>query len=156
MGVERLRTSLARHHRIALDTSIFIYHLEANAKYLALTDCFFSWLESNASSAVTSVITMTELLVKPYRESDDETVDKCYTLLSTYPNLEWMSPTLEIADLAAEIRAIHRLRTPDALQAATALHTNATAFVTNDSVFQRIRDLDVLILDDFVPAPTRI
>ena len=155
MGVERLRTSLARHHRIALDTSIFIYHLEANAKYLALTDCFFSWLESDASAAVTSVITMTELLVKPYRESDDETVDKCYTLLSTYPNLEWMSPTLEIAVLAAEIRAIHRLRTPDALQAATALHTNATAFITNDSVFQRISDLDVLILDDFVSAPTR-
>jgi predicted nucleic acid-binding protein len=150
LGVERLRTSLGRHSRIALDTSIFIYHLEANAKYIALTDCVFSWLDSKTSAAVTSVITMTELLVKPYRESDEETVDKCYTLLSTYPNLEWICPSLEIADLAAEIRAIHRLRTPDALQAATALRANATALVTNDSVFQRIRDLDVLLLDDLV------
>lgn len=150
MGVERLRTSLGRHRRIALDTSIFIYHLEANAKYIALTDYVFSWLDSKKSAAVTSVITMTGLLVKPYRESDEETVDKCYTLLSTYPNLEWICPSLEIADLAAEIRAIHRLRTPDALQAATALQANATALVTNDSVFQRIRDLDVLILDDLV------
>jgi predicted nucleic acid-binding protein len=150
LGVDRLRTSLGRHRRVALDTSIFIYHLGANAKYIALTDCVFSWLDSKTSAAVTSVITMTELLVKPYRESDEETVDKCYTLLSTYPNLEWICPSLEIADLAAEIRAIHRLRTPDALQAATAVHANATAFVTNDSVFQRIRDLDVLILDDLV------
>jgi predicted nucleic acid-binding protein len=124
LRVERLRTSLGRHLRIALDTSIFIYHLEANTKYLALTDCVFSWLDANTSAAVTSVITMTELLVKPYRESDEETVDKCFTLLSTYPSLEWISPTLEIADRAAEIRAVHRLRTPDALQAATALHAN--------------------------------
>lgn len=150
MGVERLRKSLGRHLRIALDTSIFIYHLEANAKYLALTDCVFSWLDANTSAGVTSVVTMTELLVKPYRESDEGTVDKCYTLLSTYPNLDWISPTLEIADLAAEIRAVHRLRTPDALQAATALHANATAFLTNDSVFRRLTNLEVLILDEFV------
>lgn len=150
MGVERLRKSLGRHLRIALDTSIFIYHLEANTKYLALTDFVFSWLDANTSAGVTSVVTMTELLVKPYRESDEGTVDKCYTLLSTYPNLDWISPTLEIADLAAEIRAVHRLRTPDALQAATALHANATAFLTNDSVFRRLTNLEVLILDEFV------
>jgi predicted nucleic acid-binding protein len=150
LGVERLRTSLGRHRRAALDASIFIYHLEANAKYVALTDCIFSRLDSKTSAAVTSVITMTELLVKPYRESDEETVDKCFTLLSTYPNLEWISPTLEIADLAAEICAAHRLRTPDALQAATALHSNATAFLTNDPIFRRLTNFEALILDEFV------
>ena len=150
MGVEQLRTALGRHRRVALDTSIFIYHLEANPKYLALTDCIFSSLDSNTSTAVTSVITMTELLVKPYRESDEETADKCYALLSTYPNLEWISPTLEIAALAAEIRAIHRLRTPDALQIATAAHANATAMLTNDPIFRHVSDFDVLILDDYV------
>ena len=149
MGVARLRTRLERHRRVALDTSVFIYHLEASAKYVPLTDCIFSWLDPK-TSAVTSVITMTELLVKPYRESDEENAAKYYALLSTYPNLEWISPTLEIADLAAEIRALHRLRTPDALQAATAVHTNATAFLTNDPVFRRIKGFEALILDDFV------
>ena len=150
MGVAQLRTSLGRHRRIALDTSLFIYHLEAHPKYVSLTDCVFSWLESKTSTAFTSVITMTELLVKPYRESDEASATKYYALLSTYPNLEWISPTLEIADLAAEIRALHRLRTPDALQAATAIHSNATAFVTNDPAFRRIKNFETLVLDDFV------
>ncbi len=150
MEVERLRAALAHHRRFGLDTSVFIYHLEANPKYVALTDCVFSWLASKApNAAVTSVITMTELLVKPYREADKETAAKCYALLSTYPNLEWISPTLEIADLAAEIRAAHRLRTPDALQAATAIEARATVFLTNDPVFERVSNLNALVLDRF-------
>lgn len=120
MGLERLRRFLRRHRRIALDTSIFIYELEANARYLALTDHIFSWIERPGSKAVTSTITMTELLVQPYRDSDEQRVDEFYALLSTYPNLDWIAPNLEIADVAARIRAVHRLRTPDALQAATA------------------------------------
>ena len=70
MGVERLRAFLRRHGRIALDTSIFIYHLEPNPKYLAYTDPIFSWLERSGSRAITSTITMTELLVLPYRQGD--------------------------------------------------------------------------------------
>ncbi len=150
MGVEQFRTALARHRRVALDTSVFIYHLEANPKYLPLTDCIFSWLDSKTSTAVTSVITITELLVKPYRESHEESAAKCYALLSTYPNLEWISPTLEIADLAAEIRAIHRLRAPDALLAATSIHAKATAFLTNDSAFERVPGLEALVFDRFL------
>ena len=147
MGLERLRAFLGRHRRIALDTSIFIYQLEANPRYLALTDHIFSWLERPRSTAVTSTITMTELLVQPYRDSDEQRVDEFYGLLSTYPNLDWLAPNLEIADLAALIRAIHRLRTPDALQAATAVQAEATGLITNDPVFERVKDFETLILE---------
>jgi len=47
---------------------------------------------------VTSTITMTELLVQSYREEDTEKVNQFYALLSTYPNLEWVAPDLEVAD----------------------------------------------------------
>ncbi|HZL66356.1 MAG TPA: PIN domain-containing protein [Candidatus Limnocylindrales bacterium] len=147
MGLERLRAFLGRHRRIALDTSIFIYQLEASPRYLALTDHIFSWLERPRSTAVTSTITMTELLVQPYRDSDEQRVDEFYGLLSTYPNLDWLAPNLEIADLAALIRAIHRLRTPDALQAATAVQAEATGLITNDPVFERVKDFETLILE---------
>jgi predicted nucleic acid-binding protein len=109
-----------------------------------------SSLDSHTFAAVTAIITMTELLVKPYREPDGESAHECYGLLSAYPNLDWICPTLETADVAAEIRAIHRLRTPDALQAATAARANATAMLTNDPVFHRLTNLKVLVLDDFV------
>jgi predicted nucleic acid-binding protein len=147
LGLERLRAFLGRHRRIALDTSIFIYQLEASPRYLALTDHIFSWLERPRSTAVTSTITMTELLVQPYRDSDEQRVDEFYGLLSTYPNLDWLAPNLEIADLAALIRAIHRLRTPDALQAATAVQAEATGLITNDPVFERVKDFETLILE---------
>ena len=150
MGVERLRTFLRRHRRIALDTSFFIYQLEPNPKYLAYTDPIFRWLEQPGSRAVTSTITMTELLVLPYREGDEQRANDFYGLLSTYPNLSWIAPNLEIADLAARIRALHRLRTPDALQAATAIHTLSTGLITNDPVFERVEGLDTLLLDELV------
>ena len=90
---------------------------------------------------------MTELLVPSYRNKDENRVDAFYGLLSTYPNLQWIAPDLETADLAAKLRAAHRLRTPDALQAAAAIRAQATGFITNDPVFTRIEELDTVVLD---------
>ena len=143
----RLRSFLGRHQRIALDTSVFIYQLEANNRYSNLTDEVFAWLERASHAAVTSTITMTELLVQPYRMADDRQVDEFYALLSTFPNLDWVAPSLLIADTAARIRATHRLRTPDALQAATAIHSDTTGLITNDSVFERVKDFETLVLE---------
>jgi predicted nucleic acid-binding protein len=90
---------------------------------------------------------MTELLVQPYQISDEQQVDEFYALLSTYPSLHWIAPSLLIADIAARIRATHRLRTPDALQAATAVQSEATGLVTNDLVFERVKEFETLVLD---------
>jgi predicted nucleic acid-binding protein len=133
-----------------LDTSVFIYQLEDNPRYAPLTDHVFSWLERVDSTAVTSTITMTELLVQPYRTEERGRSAQYYGLLSTYPNLAWIAPGLEIADLAAQIRASHRLRTPDALQAATAVYAHATGLITNDSVFERVAGIETLVLDSLL------
>lgn len=100
--------------------------------------------------AVTSTITMTELLVQPYRESGEQRAGEFYALLTTYPNLAWIAPNLEVADIAARIRAAHRLRTPDALQAATAVHAQVTGLVTNDPVFARVEAFETLVLDQLL------
>ena len=150
MEIARLRNFLRQHRRVALDTCFFIYQWEANPRYSPLSNWVFHSLERSDFHAITSTITMTELLVHPYRDNDVESVNNLFGLLSTYPNLEWIAPGLEVASRAAEIRAQCRLRTPDALQAATALHANATALLTNDPVFRRLTNLEVLILDEFV------
>jgi predicted nucleic acid-binding protein len=143
----RLRAFLRRHRRIALDTSVFIYELEANPRYVTLTGPIFAWLEQPGHTAVTSTITMTELLVQPYRAGDEERVDLFYGLLSTYPNLEWVAPDLETADIAARFRAQHRLRAPDAVHAATAARSRATGFITNDPAFEPVDAFETLRLD---------
>jgi predicted nucleic acid-binding protein len=146
LEIEKLRAFLRRHAVVALDTPIFIYQLEANPRYLDYSDHIFSWLARFGSRAVTSTITMTELLVQPYRYNDEERADEILGLLATFPNLQWITPTLEIAANAARIRALHRLQTPDALQAATA-DLLATGLITNDPVFDRVKSIETLVLD---------
>ncbi len=144
----RLTAFLNRHRRVALDTSVFIYQLDATPGYRELVRPVFRWIESEIGAAVTSTVTMLELLVQPYRRGDLDRVNRFYASLSTYPNLEWMPHTLAIADQAARLRAMHRLQTPDAIQAATALDAGAPAFISNDAAFRRIPELDVLLLDE--------
>ncbi len=152
MTVRKLERFLKRHSKLGLDTSIFIFQIEENPKYLELVNPIFVWLEGPKARAVTSTITMLEVLVQPYRFSDIDRVNKFYALLSTYPHLEWIAPTLEVADLAARLRAQYNLRTPDALQIATALGWHATGFISNDPIFQRVAGLEALVLDELLTA----
>jgi predicted nucleic acid-binding protein len=141
---------LSRHRKVGLDTSIFIYQVEENYKYFHFTDSVFTWLEEPRSRAVTSTIMLLELLVQPYRLGDIDRVNGFYALFSTYPHLEWLAPTLEIADMGARLRAEYNLRTPDAIQAATSVNVDATGFLSNDPDFRKVPGLEVLILDDLL------
>jgi predicted nucleic acid-binding protein len=96
---------------------------------------------------------MTEVLVHPYRLRNDSLVNRYYGLLLTYPNLQWIAPDVAIADLAARLRAGYRLRTPDALQLATAIRGEATAFLTNDSELKRVTEIEIAILANLWQLP---
>lgn len=144
----RLSRFLDRHRKFGLDTSPFIYHLAGHPPYLELTEYIFGSLERPGWSGITSVITILEILVQPYRSLNRTLVNAAYALLSTYPRLEWAEVSLEVVDLAARLRARHNLRTPDALHAATAIHFKASGFISNDAVFGRVGELEVLLLDE--------
>lgn len=150
MSRHSLAGFLGRHQRIGIDTSVFIFEVEANPKYVELVHPIFQWMEKPASQAVTSTVTMLELLVQPYRRADLDTVNKFYALLSTHPNLQWVELILPVADAAASLRAEFNLKTPDAIQVASALALQATGFVSNNPALKRLEKLDVLILDDLL------
>jgi hypothetical protein len=42
------------------------------------------------------------------------------------------------------------MRTPDAIQAATAVQSGATGFISNDPVFQQVEGFETLVLDDLL------
>ena len=150
MGVREISNFLRRHRTIALDTSAIIYQIEAHPSYISLTHVVFLWVEESRHEAITSTITMTELLVRGYREDNRGQIDLYYGLLSIYPNLRWIPPDLETADLAARLRGKHNLRTPDALQAAAALRAGATGFITNDPAFLRVEGIETAVLDRYL------
>ena len=133
-----------------MDANVFIYQIERHPKYFPITDAVLAWLERADSSAVTSTVTMTELLVRPYQEADQGRVRAFYGLFSTYPHLAWIPVDLKVADLAARIRAQYRLKTPDALQAASAIFGGATAMVTNDQIFERVVEFESIVLDRYL------
>ncbi|MEM3658319.1 MAG: PIN domain-containing protein, partial [Candidatus Hadarchaeum sp.] len=87
-------------------------------------------------------------LVKPLREGRPEVARDYRDLLTTYPELALIPVDAEIAERAADLRACYGLRTPDALQVATALHAGATAFLTNDARLTAVKELEVVLLDE--------
>lgn len=55
-----------------------------------------------------------------------------------------------LAKRAIQLRAGYNLRVPDALQVSAALESGATLFVTNDRRLQKVTDISVLVLDDYL------
>lgn len=135
---------------IALDTSVFIYFIERHPLYFPLCEMVFDSIEKGHIKAYTATLSLLEVLVQPYRLQNDSLVFKFYSLLTTYPNLTWVDMNITVADLAARLRAEHRLKTPDSIQAASAIISGATGFIGNDSAFKRVREMECLILDDLI------
>ena len=78
-----------------------------------------------------------------------QTAQRYRDLLLNSSDFQVLPIDAEVAEIAADIRARYNLRTPDALQVATALHAGCDAFLTNnDKHFQRVTDLQVLILNE--------
>lgn len=134
--------------RIGIDTNVFIYFLEDHLRYASWCTALFARIEGGRNPAVTSTVTLLELFVQPYRERKEELAQKIFGLATTYPKLDWIPVTLDIADRAAELRAHYRLSTPDSIQLATAINSQATRFYGNDRALKRVKEINCLILDD--------
>jgi predicted nucleic acid-binding protein len=149
--VDRFRRQLAGHAIIGLDTSVFIYHLEAHPRYQPLTQELLAGVQAGRQAAVTSVITVMELTVRPWQLERPAVAREYEALLVHFPNLVLVDVSRDVARRAAQLRARYNVRPADALQAATALLNGATAFVTNDRKLARLGpELDVIILESFV------
>jgi predicted nucleic acid-binding protein len=151
--MERFRERLGRHSIVGLDTSIFIYHLEAHPHYQPLTQAVLVGVQAGQQQAITSVVTVMELTVQPWRVGRAAVAREYEALLVHFPNLTLADVTRDVARRAAQLRARYNVRPADALQVATALVHRATVFVTNDQRLARLSpEVDVIALDNFVVA----
>jgi predicted nucleic acid-binding protein len=142
---------IQKFRKVLLDSSILIYHLEDFQPYANLTENIFTAVADRSLLAVLSTISVTELLVQPFAHGGGELVTAFERFLFSLPNLELVPPSYPIAREAALLRSRYRLRTPDALLAATALEERADAFITNDAHLRNLNmeGLRILILDDY-------
>ncbi len=139
-----------KDQKVAVDTMIFIYAFEERPVYRGILKSFFRALENGEMNAVTSTLTITECLVQPYRKKDFALSAQYLVLFRNFPNLSIIPLTDDIAERAAFLRAQCKLRTPDAVQLATALVSGCHAFLTNDDRFLAAEGIRILVLDHFI------
>jgi predicted nucleic acid-binding protein len=144
----KLDDALAGVARLGLDTAPIIYYIEAHPHYEVLVERVFDLIASGSLIGVTSTITLTEVLVQPLLHGNSHLQQEYRDLLLHSDHFEIIPIDAIIADLASDLRARYRLRTPDALQIAAAILSGCQAFLTNDSSLGRVADLRVLVLDN--------
>jgi predicted nucleic acid-binding protein len=135
---------------LGLDTAIFIYFIEQHRVYAPVLARLFQHLERERLQIVTSALTLLEALVVPYRSGDEILARKYEAILTNGKGLTLVAIDTPLIRLAAQIRATTSVRTPDALQLASALSARCTAFLTNDKRLSSLPNLAVLQLDTFV------
>jgi predicted nucleic acid-binding protein len=86
---------------------------------------------SSEPKLVVSELGRMECRVKPLREGDQTTLAK-YDKFFAAPTLGWVPYDRPIFDLAANLRARHALKTPDALHLAAAIVGGCGELWTND------------------------
>jgi predicted nucleic acid-binding protein len=136
-----------KSQKVGVDTMIFIYTFEEHPGYLALLKNFFRVVEKGEIEAVTSPISITECLVQPYRRKDFALAARYMVLFRNFPHLSIIPMTDDVAERAAFLRAHYNLKTPDAIQVATALTSGCRAFLTNDETLASVEGIDILLLD---------
>ena len=141
----RPRVTHERQKIVALDTNIFIYHFEENPLYAEFTEALFGLIESGRARAVTSALTLHEVLTGARRAGNERLVSLYRDLIGTFPNLRVVPFDERIAVISSDLRARYDLPTPDAIQVATALHEGAETIVTNDARLKRVREIRVTI-----------
>ena len=138
---------------VGLDTMPLIYFIEENPTYLEIVRSFFEAMDRGEFSVVTSVVTLLEVLVLPFRCGNTRLAQQYRDILLNAKGLTTILLSQDIAEEAAQLRAVYNIRTPDAIQMATATHEGASFFLTNDTRLPSLPGLEVLVLDELKAEP---
>lgn len=135
---------------IYLDTNVFIYHIEGHNPYQGELRQLFEAIRSGVLTAVTSRLTLAEVLVDPIQTGDIVRQAAFELAVRNQPHLQ-VAPVNPILREAAYVRSrIASIKLPDAIHVATAQHARCTSFVTNDKRLRRIGGPTPVILDDAI------
>lgn len=133
---------------VFLDTAPLIYYIEGNSPYSTTLNKIFLENSKGAFQFQTSVITLLEVLVHPMRLNEMRLVDQYQNILCNSKTIDIFDLTIDIAKTAAAYRAKYGLKTPDAIQIATAVNASSDYFFTNDIRLKAVQEIEVLVLDE--------
>jgi predicted nucleic acid-binding protein len=135
---------------VALDTQIFIYFIEEDSRYLSLIKPLFETIDRGDLLAVTSGLSLMEVLVIPYRSGNAALADRYESLLTHSRGLRFIEVDRHLLKAAAQLRATFKLKPPDAIQVAAALVGECKSFLTNDRRIRAVPGLKILQVKDYL------
>lgn len=136
---------------VFLDTSLFIYLFEDHPRYAPSLVTVFDSIAKGKIQAMTSVISLSEVLTKPFEQHDVTLIKKYREIFLHLPNLTLVAIDDKIAVEAAKIRGEYGFHLTDCLQLASAIEHGSKSFFTNDKQLTRFKKLTIVYLDQFVP-----
>ena len=122
--------------RVYVDSCIIIYLLEGPASLRETIRSAFQPRQGNRSIFCFSDLTRLECRVGPRQKADDALLG-LFDLFFISRDAESIPLSRKVFDLATELRAGYRLKTPDAIHLAAAIDGECTELWTNDDRFSK-------------------
>jgi len=151
----RVMSGLESYSCLCLDSSPFIYFIEEDVRYIDKVTKMFSAISDGDIKAVSSYLSLLEVLVKPIENGVQEIAARYKDFMLSSDFLRLFPLDDVVAEQAAWLRAKYhgngfKLRTPDAIQIATGIVNGADVFITNDSKLKQVKEIKVVVLDELV------
>jgi predicted nucleic acid-binding protein len=135
---------------VALDTQIFIYFIEEDDRYLPLIKPLFEAIDRGNLSAVTSGLSLMEVLVVPYRSGNVALADRYESLLTRSRGLRFIEIDRYLLKAVAQLPATFKIKPPDAIQVAAALVGRCRSFLSNDRRIPTVPGLKILQVKSYL------
>lgn len=127
--------------KVLVDSAPFIYLLQDHAEFAPRFVGLFEASRAQQLQIALSAVTLAEVLVGPFKAGQDALARRYERALRAF---EVVPVTAEIAVQAARLRSRYGLKLPDAIQLASALDVGASALVTHDRDFAKVRGLRIV------------
>lgn len=123
---------------VALDTNACIYHLERQTAFSGLLDAVVARAIGGALHVVVSAIVQLELLVRPYASGDLRVLRHILEFTEEHAGVVTTPISREVVHVSAQIRAMTRLKLPDAIVVGSAVVEGADLVIGNDGKFDQL------------------
>lgn len=142
MGVT-LREQVPDGALVLLDTNPIIYLLEGHALAVPFLSLFAD-IDAGRIQALVTPVTLAEVVAGPLKVGKEALAERYRAALTATTGWSLRDIDADIAMLSARMRLQYRLKLPDAIQLAVAIHEGCHALVTHDRDFGHIEGLLVL------------
>ncbi len=138
--------------RIYLDTNVWIYAVESYPAFIQDLTALLQSIDQGHQVAITSELSLAEVLVKPLRDRDQVRQDAYKRAIVNRKNVFVVPVLRELLIDAAQVRADIGLKLPDAIHVATAVRSQCTTFLTNDDRLKSLGSLNVVLLSEAISS----